>query len=96
MSVITNSDIKKIAKLAHIKIDEEACENFATQIDGIIKWVEQLNEVETSNVDPLYNPNQNNLSLNQDVISDGNIAQDVLRNTKNAKYNYFSVPKVIE
>lgn len=96
MSQLTNKDIKKIARLARIEVDEESCESLSKQVGAVISWIEQLSEVDTKNVEPLTNVNQKNLTLVKDVISDGNIADDVLRNAKNAKYNYFSVPKVIE
>ncbi len=96
MSNITNKDIKKIAKLARIAIDDDACENLTKQVGGIIKWVEQLGEVDTKNVLPLTNPHQHNLTMAKDIIADGNIMQDVLRNAKHAKYDYFTTPKVIE
>ncbi len=96
MSQLTNKDIKKIAKLARLEVDELACESLAKQVGGVINWVEQLSEVDTKNVEPLTNVHQNNLTLAKDVIGDGNIVDDVLHNTAHAKYNYFSVPKVIE
>ena len=96
MSQLTNKDIKKIAKLARIEVDESACESLAVQVGGVISWIEQLSEVDTKNVEPLTSVHQNNLTLAKDVISDGDIVDDVLRNTPHAKYNYFSVPKVIE
>ncbi len=96
MTQLTNEDIKKIAKLACIEVDDAACKILTTQVGGTISWIEQLNEANTEGVEPLTNVHQNNLRLMPDVIADGNIADDILRNAKNAKYNYFSVPKVIE
>jgi len=96
MSQLTNKDIKKIARLARIEIDETASESLTKQVGGVIKWIEQLAEVDTKNVEPLTTVHQNNLTLAKDIISDGNITDDILHNTPHAKYNYFSVPKVIE
>lgn len=96
MSVVSKEDFKKISRLARIEIPEEARETMAKQVSGIITWVEQLNEVNTDNVEPLTNVHDMSLRLNADEISDGNIADDVLKNAKNAKYGYFAVPKVIE
>lgn len=95
MSVTTN-DIKKVAKLARIEISEELREKTASQVGGIISWVEKLSEVNTDNVEPLTNPHEASLRMVGDKISDGNIASDVLKNAKNSKYDYFTVPKVIE
>lgn len=96
MTQLTNEDIKKIAKLACIAVDDKACETLTKQVGGTISWINQLNEVDTSNVEPLTNVHQDNLRMMPDIIADGNITDDILRNAKNAKYNYFSVPKVIE
>lgn len=93
---ITTNDIKKVAKLARIEIPQELYEKTASQVGGIIEWVTKLNEVNTDAVEPLTNPNESTLRMVEDKISDGNIAEDVLQNAKNSKYNYFTVPKVIE
>lgn len=96
MSKVTAEDIKKISRLARIEVAPESRESIAQQVGGIIGWVEKLNEVNTDDVEPLTNVSESFLRLNQDKITDGNIAEDVLKNSKDAKYGYFSVPKVIE
>jgi aspartyl-tRNA(Asn)/glutamyl-tRNA(Gln) amidotransferase subunit C len=96
MSKVTAEDIKKISRLARIEVAPENRESIAQQVGGIIGWVEKLNEVNTDNVEPLTNVSESFLRLNQDEITDGNIAEDILKNSKDAKYGYFAVPKVIE
>jgi aspartyl-tRNA(Asn)/glutamyl-tRNA(Gln) amidotransferase subunit C len=96
MSHITKIDIQKTARLARIEVPEENRENLAKQVGGIINWVEKLNEVDTENVEPLTDLYNKPLRLNEDKVSDGNIAEDVLKNSKDAKYGYFAVPKVFE
>lgn len=96
MANVTKEDIKKISRLARIEIAEENRENLAKQVGSIIGWVEKLNEVNTDNIEPLTSVHNAPLRLNKDEITDGNIAEDVLKNAPNAKYGYFSVPKVIE
>ncbi len=96
MSEITNKDVKKIARLARIEIDENDCQNLTAQLSKTISWIEQLSEVNTNNVEPLTNVHNSAMPLAKDEISDGNIAADVLKNAKNSKYGYFAVPKVIE
>lgn len=96
MSNVTKEDIKKISRLARIEVAEENRENLARQVNSIIGWVEKLNEVNTDNVEPLTNVHDRSLRLNRDEITDGAITDDVLKNAPNAKYGYFSVPKVIE
>ncbi len=96
MSHITKEDIKKISRLAKIEILEEEFEYYAKQLTNITNWVDALNEVDTTDVEPMVSVFDDPLRLEADVISDGDIAEDILRNSKTAKYDYFTVPKVIE
>ena len=96
MSDISEKDFKKISRLARIQVPEENRETLAKEVSSIIAWVEKLNEVNVTNIEPLTNVHEMSLRLNQDEISDGNLAEDVLKNAKNAKYGYYAVPKVIE
>lgn len=96
MSEIKNSDIKKIAKLARIEVSEEETQILAKQLSNTISWIENLNEVDTSNVEPLTNVNNSTLRMENDTIEQNNSLEDIISNTKSSKYNYFTVPKVIE
>jgi aspartyl-tRNA(Asn)/glutamyl-tRNA(Gln) amidotransferase subunit C len=96
MAKISKQDIKKIANLAMIEIDEKKQQDLCNQIGNVLDWVDKLNEVDTSNVIPLSTVCQHNLTLNCDLVSDGNITKDILKNANDSKYGYFSVPKVIE
>lgn len=96
MAKVTKEDITKISRLARIEVSDSEKETLATQVGKIINWVEQLNEVNTDNVAPLTNVHEMPMPMNKDVVSDGNIADDVLANAESAKYGYFAVPKVIE
>lgn len=96
MSSVTIKDITKVAKLARIEIKENEKQPLASQLNSIINWVENLNEVNTDNIEPLSNVHNTTLKMHKDKITDGDITQDILKNSPNAKYNYFTVPKVIE
>ncbi|MBL6665232.1 MAG: Asp-tRNA(Asn)/Glu-tRNA(Gln) amidotransferase subunit GatC [Rickettsiales bacterium] len=93
---VTKEDIKKVSRLARIKIADDQINDVANKINGIIDWVEKLAEVDTDNVEILTNVHGENLRLQKDEVSEGNIAEDVLANSKHAKYGYFSVPKVLQ
>jgi aspartyl-tRNA(Asn)/glutamyl-tRNA(Gln) amidotransferase subunit C len=95
MAKITQKDIEKISRLAQIEIKDDK-EILATQIENIINWIEKLNEVNTDNIEPMINVHNEPLYLNADEVSDGNIADDVLKNAPKQIYGYFAVPKVIE
>ncbi len=96
MTEITNKDVKKIARLARIEINEKDCEFLSKKLAEIIHWVEDLNELDTKDIEPMINVHHASLTLAKDEIKDGNISEDVLKNAKNSKYGYFAVPKVIE
>ena len=95
MAKITQKDIEKISRLAQIEINDEK-EILANQIENVINWIEKLNEVNTDNIEPMINVHNEPLHLNADEVSDGNIADDVLKNAPKQIYGYFAVPKVIE
>jgi aspartyl-tRNA(Asn)/glutamyl-tRNA(Gln) amidotransferase subunit C len=96
MSKITEEQINKIAKLSQIELTQQDKERLLPQINKVIEWVEKLGDVNTENVEPLTNVNNQILNLNDDVVNDGDIAQEVLKNAPQPIYGYFSVPKVIE
>lgn len=96
MSSVTDKDIKKISHLAKIEVLDEDRESLTKQVSKIINWVEKLSEVNTDNIEPLTNVHGESLCLHEDKVSDGDLAEDVIKNSKDAKYGYFAVPKVIE
>ena len=88
--------VKKVASLARLAITEEQAEKLAPQLGGLIKWVEQLGEVNTDNVAPLASVVDINLGLRPDVVNDGGIQADVLANAPESMEGFFVVPKVVE
>ena len=88
--------VKKVATLARLAITDAEQEKFAGQLSGILKWVEQMNEVDTSKVEPLANVVNIDLKLRADVVNDGNIQPDILANAPESLEGFFVVPKVVE
>ncbi|PZP85105.1 MAG: Asp-tRNA(Asn)/Glu-tRNA(Gln) amidotransferase GatCAB subunit C, partial [Azospirillum brasilense] len=70
--------------------------HYAGEINGILKWIEQLQEVNTDGVAPLASVSDQALPWRADVVTDGNIQQAVLKNAPMQNYGCFAVPKVIE
>ncbi|MCE3255215.1 MAG: glutamyl-tRNA(Gln) amidotransferase, subunit [Rickettsiaceae bacterium] len=93
---VTEKDITKIARLSRIKIADEQKPELAKKLGSILDWMENLNEVNTENVAPIFNVHQMDLKMTKDEVKDGNITEEVLKNAPDAKYNYFTVPKMIE
>jgi aspartyl-tRNA(Asn)/glutamyl-tRNA(Gln) amidotransferase subunit C len=98
--------VARIARLARLKVPEEELAPLAGELSGILAWIEQLNEVDTSNVEPLASVSDVTLPLRADKVTDGGIAGKILANApggavyidttdKNAG-GFFTVPKVVE
>ena len=86
----------KIAKLCRIKVKEHEIEELSTQLSSILNWVEQLNEVNTDNVEPLSNVSMAELPLRKDKENAEDKSKEVLNNAPEVLENYFVVPKVVE
>lgn len=94
---IDSHTVAKIARLARIRVTDAEKEHFAHEISGILKWVEQLNEVNTTGVAPLASVSGEKLHWREDKITDGGKQADILANAPGgAQYGCFMVPKVIE
>ncbi|MFZ4125298.1 MAG: Asp-tRNA(Asn)/Glu-tRNA(Gln) amidotransferase subunit GatC [Rickettsiales bacterium] len=93
---LTDKEMLHVAKLARIRLSEAEVPHYAKEINGILKWIEQLGEVNTDNVAPLASISEQALPWREDKVTDGNIQQQVLKNAPGAEYGCFTVPKVIE
>lgn len=92
---ISNEQVKKVAKLARIKINDEEIEFFGGELNKIFKWIDELHAVNTDGVPPMAATEAIPLPMRADKITDGGIAEAVLKNAPH-KYGCFVVPKVVE
>ncbi|WP_404711334.1 Asp-tRNA(Asn)/Glu-tRNA(Gln) amidotransferase subunit GatC [Sphingomonas sp. MMS24-J13] len=88
--------VRKIASLARIAVTEQEVAAMTGELNNILGWVEQLGEVDTDGVEPLAAVIPNKLRLRDDVVTDGDIRDDVLANAPQAEHGFYAVPKVIE
>ena len=88
--------VKHISKLSRISLDEEKAKKLETDLNSIFKWIEQLNELKTENVEPLNSIAETKLRLRRDEAKSGNIRNEVLKNSPNENKDFFIVPKVVE
>jgi len=93
---VSNEQVRHIAKLARIAMSDEEIDRLAPELNNILGWVEQLDEVDTEGVEPLATVIDQKLRLRDDVITDGDCRNDVLANAPDAQHGFFAVPKVIE
>jgi aspartyl-tRNA(Asn)/glutamyl-tRNA(Gln) amidotransferase subunit C len=95
MSVDT-ATVRHIAKLARIAVSDEEAAALEPELNNILGWIEQLQEVDVSGVEPMTAVIPNTLRLRADEVTDGGYRDDVLANAANAEHGFFAVPKVIE
>lgn len=93
---IDTQTVKRIAFLSRLKIEDDKIAATEDEFNKILQWVDQLKEVDTENVEPLVSVNENNITMRQDAVTDGNMADEVLANAPLKEYDYFVVPKVVE
>jgi aspartyl-tRNA(Asn)/glutamyl-tRNA(Gln) amidotransferase subunit C len=96
---LTVEEVKKIAKLARIKLSDQEVAKYQSEISGILSWINQLDEVKTEGVEPMTTAEDKPLGMREDkvgVFPDGATQQTILSNAPNSKYNYFVVSKVVE
>lgn len=96
MSGISKQDVERIAKLARIGIDDSRKEKLAGQLEAIIDWVKVLDGLNTDGVESMTNVHNVTMPMAEDKVLDKNLAKEVLDNAADSKYNYYTVPKVIE
>jgi aspartyl-tRNA(Asn)/glutamyl-tRNA(Gln) amidotransferase subunit C len=98
--------VARIARLARLKVPDADRPQLARELSGILTWIEQLNEVDTSGVEPLSSVSDVTLPLREDRITDGGIADRILANAPGGAVflepgdpqagGFFTVPKVVE
>lgn len=96
---INESDIEKIAQLAHLEISREELLVFAPQIAAIVAYVEQLNEVDTRDVEPVLGgltPESERTDSTRDDVVTPSLGQELaLAEAPDAASGYFRVPKIL-
>lgn len=95
MSVDT-ATVKRVAKLSRIAITDERAESMQAELNTILGFVEQLNEVDVEGVEPMTSVVDMQMRKRADEINDGNIAEDVTANAPASEDHFFMVPKVVE
>ncbi len=95
MTVDTDT-VRRVARLARIAVEEHELEPLAGELNSILGWVEQLNEVDVDNVEPMTSVTPMALKRREDVVTDGDRQDDVLANAPDTREGFYVVPKVVE
>ncbi len=88
--------VRHIAKLARIAVSDQEVDALVLELNNILHWVEQLQEVDVEGVEPMTAVIPNHLRLRPDVVTDGGKQAEVLANAPVAEHGIFAVPKVID
>ncbi len=88
--------VKRVARLARIAVDESEAAALQGELNAILGFVEQLNEVDVSGVEPMTSVVAMTMKSRDDVVTDGGMANDIVRNAPTREGDFFVVPKVVE
>lgn len=95
MSIDENT-AARVAKLARIKVEPAALPALAQEFNGILGFIEQLNEVDVDGVEPMTSVTPQVLKRRADKVTDGSQQEAILTNAPDAREGFFAVPKVVE
>jgi len=88
--------VRRVARLARIAVTDEEAERMSGELNQILGFVEQLNEVDVSGVEPMTSVIPFAIKQRPDIVTDGGKAADIVANAPATAENFFLVPKVVE
>jgi aspartyl-tRNA(Asn)/glutamyl-tRNA(Gln) amidotransferase subunit C len=88
--------VRRIARLSRLRIDDAQVARMQGDLNGILGWIEQLNEVAVTGIEPLTGAAQMAMRMREDVVSDGGQQEAVLANAPDRDGPFYAVPKVVE
>ena len=93
---IDKNQVKKVAKLSRISLEDNKINSLSKDLDSILTFVEKLNELDTKEIKTLKSIADKTLEARKDIVDDGKIKNDILKNSPEKNEDFFIVPKVIE
>lgn len=93
---VNQATVRRIAHLARIAVTDEEVPHLQDELNAILAFVEQLNEVDVTDVEPMTSVTPMAMKKRQDVVSDGGIADLIVANAPEREGHFFAVPKVVE
>ena len=93
---LDKSTLERVAYLARIKINNSEIDKMTEELNNIMKWIEELNEVDITNVQPMTGVSNMTLREREDKVTDGGYQDKIVNNAPEKIDNSFTVPKVIE
>lgn len=93
---VDKETVQRVARLARIAVTDEQAEALRGELNTILGFVEQLNEVDVDGVEPLTSVVEISMKMRDDVVTDGDIAEKIVANAPEGADHFFAVPKVVE
>jgi aspartyl-tRNA(Asn)/glutamyl-tRNA(Gln) amidotransferase subunit C len=93
---VDQDTVRRIARLARIRLSDADVPVYEAELNKILHWIEQLNALDVSGVEPLTSVVEIDMKQRDDTVTDGDCADDILANAPAAQDHYFVVPKVVE
>jgi aspartyl-tRNA(Asn)/glutamyl-tRNA(Gln) amidotransferase subunit C len=93
---IDTSTVRHIAHLARIAVTDDDVERLKGEINDVLAFVERLSEVDVAGVEPMTSVTPMAMKKRPDAVTDGDIADDIIKNAPAAQDHFFLVPKVVE
>ena len=93
---IDAATVRRIAHLARISVEDGEIEHLRGEVNAILGWIEQLQEVNVEGVEPMTSVMPMAMKKRADVVTDGGIAGDIVKNAPASEDHFFLVPKVVE
>jgi aspartyl-tRNA(Asn)/glutamyl-tRNA(Gln) amidotransferase subunit C len=93
---VDSTTVRRIARLARIKVAEDEIEHLKDELSAMLAFVEQLSEVDVAGVEPMTSVTPTIMRQRVDAVTDGGIAEAILRNAPARQGDFFVVPKVVE
>ena len=88
--------VTTISYLSRLKIDGEKEEKITNDLENIIKFVDQLNDIDTFDIEPLTNPLEKTAKTRDDIVTADNLKKELLEIAPSSNEDYFLVPRVVE
>ncbi|SMF38782.1 aspartyl/glutamyl-tRNA(Asn/Gln) amidotransferase subunit C [Desulfovibrio gilichinskyi] len=92
---LSTEEVARVARLARLDLSEEKTEIFAGQLHNILSYMDKLNEIDTSNIEPMFSPVEHTTVLRKDVIVKEHTRDEILSNAPDTDGQYFVVPRIV-
>ena len=93
---VDEGTVRRIARLARLAIEESRVKPMVAELNGLLDWVQQLQEVDVTGVPAMTSVVEQNLKMRDDIVTDGGNADALMQNAPGGEDHFFVVPKVVE